>query len=76
VLEYLLPASTVADGTYTLRVQKQAGTAAMPLEVTLLGSGLRPVPGALAPSETSDGRLTYRTDLRIDRTIAVELPPR
>jgi hypothetical protein len=74
VLEYLLPGAATAGDRYTLGVQKQAGTVALPLQVTIEGSGLRPAAGeGLTPSEAAAGRLIYRTDLRVDRTIAVDL---
>ncbi len=77
VIEYWLPPEVLDGGTYTLRAVKQAGTVAVPLEVTVLGAGLEAVEGAaLTPAESAEGRLVYRTDLLVDRTIAVNLPER
>lgn len=75
-LEYALPERLLHGGTYRLYVQKQAGTGAIPLTITLTASG-KPVPreSNAALSEQTVHRLLWKTDLLIDRYVVAELQP-
>jgi len=72
-IEYALPAGVAADGAYLLTVQKQAGTEAHPLQVTVEAEGVGPARSVPEPSESSPGRVSFRTDLRTDREFRVGL---
>jgi len=75
-LEYRLPAGVVRDGTYSLYVQKQAGTGAIPLTIALTAPGdLTALEGNTTVSERSVGRVIYRTDLSVDRYLEVRIRP-
>ena len=71
--QYALPAGVAADGAYLLTVQKQAGTEAHPLQVTVEAEGVGPARSVPEPSESSPGRVSFRTDLRTDREFRVGL---
>lgn len=74
-VEYALPERVARGGRYGLLVQKQAGTVAHPLTVTVVGAGLRTGVGApdAVTRRPSDGALVWETDLRVDRTLTVSL---
>ncbi len=75
VIEYRLPAEVLLGAQYyALTVQKQAGTDAIPLRVIVSGSGLSPIAESpLLPTAATADRLTYETDLRVDRVLLVAL---
>lgn len=73
---YLLPRGTLRDGTYELYVQKQAGTKAIPLHLAVSATkGLTPQSHNPVPRAVSYNRVTYATDLLVDRSIAVQITP-
>jgi len=75
-LEYRLPAGVVRDGTYSLYVQKQAGTGAIPLTIALTAPGdPTALGGNTIISERSVGRVIYRTDLLVDRHLEAHIRP-
>ncbi|MBC7235029.1 MAG: DUF4012 domain-containing protein [Chloroflexi bacterium] len=71
LLEYRLPISVTQGTHYLLTVQKQAGTDAIPLRVTVTGPHLAPSEAGEAPTTVASDRLIYETDLRLDRRISV-----
>jgi len=69
-----LPEGVRAAGRYELTVQKQSGTEAIPLQVTVRGAELSPdQDGALAPAVFTPAEIVYRTDLRTDRHLVVNV---
>jgi len=75
-LEYLLPILVAPNGTYQIYVQKQAGTNATPLRVSITASnGLTPQPESLQPDDLSPNRAIYATNLLVDRRAAVTVGP-
>ena len=75
-LEYALPEDTVLTHRYELTIQKQAGTEAIPLQVSVRGNELAPDPdGALEPAASTADQIVYRTDLRTDRHLAISVQP-
>lgn len=75
-IEYLLPQGVLRDGVYELWVQKEAGTEAIPLRVSVNASGkLTPRPGSPEAGTLSRHQVSYATDLLVDRHIAVEVAP-
>ena len=73
-LRYNLPDTVRVTDRYELLVQKQSGTEAIPLLVTVRGGDLIPVQdSALDPSELTRDRAIFRTDLRVDRHLVVGL---
>ncbi|GAI03642.1 unnamed protein product [marine sediment metagenome] len=70
------PALGAPNGTYELYVQKQAGTNAIPLRVSITASNrLTPQSESLQPDELSPNRAIYATDLLVDRRVAVTVGP-
>jgi hypothetical protein len=76
VFEYDLPPCAVQDAwTYLLYVQKQAGTDAIPLRITVSGTGgLTVAPGSLAAEEETPERIVFQTDLLRDRQVLIWFP--
>lgn len=68
---YDLPQKVFEDGRYTLRVQKQAGVRAWPLQVTV--NLPTPGPWQVTPTDArvQPGLVTWQTTLTQDRTLAV-----
>ena len=75
-LEYALPEGMLRDETYSFYAQKQAGTGAIPITITLATPGkLTILEGNIAPAERAVGQVTYRTDLLVDRRVVVRVQP-
>jgi len=73
-LEYSLSAEIVQDGTYELYLQKQAGTNAIPITVTLnTAKGFEPLGRGLQPKESAATQVVCSTNLLVDRRIMVRL---
>ena len=75
-LAYALPGDVVEQHEgrwrYTLTVQKQPGTDANPITVTLrLPAGAEVAHAAPSPSNQTDGRLEFHLDLLTDLTLEV-----
>jgi hypothetical protein len=76
IFEYRLPASILESDdstrTYTLLVQKQPGTQAVPLRVEVkLPAGSTLVSSSSEASAPSEGTVVFQTDLREDREFEV-----
>jgi len=76
VLEYALPKGLFRDGMYRLYVQKQAGTGAIPIVVTLTVPGkLILWKGNMAPMEQASGRVVLQSSLLVDRYLVAQFRP-
>lgn len=73
-LSYELPASVVDDATYKLRVQKQPGTPAWPLQVALLDSAARWLPVS-AGGVAIDGGVSFSLTLDADLEVVARRVP-
>jgi len=71
-LTYELPFNVREAGRYSLVVQKQPGTLAVPLRVCLrLPPGWEPLSVQPLPTSSKDGELLFKTTLRTDREFTV-----
>lgn len=77
VLEYTLPPTVLQGNAYGLSVQKQAGTNALPLTVSVAWpeGSVREVTG-MAPEMTEPNHVQFRSDLSLDRQLNIRFKPR
>jgi hypothetical protein len=72
-IRYILPATVVQGNRYVLDVQKQPGTGAIPLAITIrLPPGARVIESP-APAAQEGGAVVIRTDLSRDRRVVIDL---
>jgi hypothetical protein len=75
VFYYRLPATVTTAKRYQLLVQKQGGTVALPLQVTLQGpQGLMVTPPGETERSVAAGLWTITSDLRVDRQFGARWP--
>ncbi|NLG49038.1 MAG: DUF4012 domain-containing protein [Chloroflexi bacterium] len=75
--EYRLPSTVIQGDTYALIAQKQAGTEALPLTVSVAWpeGSLRETTG-MAPEKTEPHRAQFHTDLSVDRQLEMRFGAR
>ena len=75
VVDYYLPPRVARGSAYSLYAQKQAGTEAIPLVIAVTGAGGSTVIESNVPTpEVALSSVRWRTDLRVDRHITLQLP--
>lgn len=74
-IEYLLPDHAARDGSYSLTLQKQAGTDNIPVRICIdMPRASKASYEGLQPDELTPDGAIYQTDLLVDRHLVVRLP--